>query len=255
MKEFEGKVAVVLGATSGIGKVVAARLAADGAVVAVVGRNAQRGEAVVADLATNGAKAKFFSCDITSEASIKKLMDDTVKELGRIDILIGNAGIPEKRIPLAKMTDADFKEFMEVINTDLVGIIQTTRFGLLAMLKNPGPDRGIIVNMASILGVVGDYNTSSYPASKAGVINFTRSQAVTYIKDGVRMNTVAPGYVNTPLLQQLPADDVKSMVDKHPIGRFAEPEEIAEAVAFLCSKKSSFIVGHTLVVDGGYTII
>lgn len=255
MKEFEGKTALVLGATSGIGKAVAEAFARNGAKVAVVGRNAERGNAVAAGIEKDGGTAKFFSCDITSEESIKKLMADTVSAFGRIDFLIGNAGIPEKKVPLHAMTDQDFKDFMAVINTDLVGIIQSNRYAVKEMLKNSGEFKGAVVNIASILGVVADYETGSYPASKAGIINFTKAQAVTYIKKGIRFNSVAPGYVNTALLKQLPPDLLKAMIDKHPIGRFAEASEIADAIIFLCSSRASCIVGHNLVVDGGYTAI
>ena len=255
MKEFTGKVAVVLGATSGIGAAIAGKFAQEGAKVVVVGRNRERGEAVAAKITGAGGEGGFIPCDITSEQSIAALMDETVKTHGRIDILIGNAGIPEKKVPLHQMTDRDFADFMAVINTDLIGIIQSNRYAIKHMLGNDGPERGAIVNIASILGVVADYNTASYPASKAGIINFTRAQAVSYIKQGIRMNTVSPGYVNTPLLQQLPQELVQSIVNAHPIGRFAEAEEIADAVLFLCGKKSSCIVGFNLVVDGGYTAI
>lgn len=252
---LQGKVAIVLGSTSGIGIAIAKLFSQNGAKTVVVGRNQKRGQKVVEAITAAGNEAIFIACDITDEASIKHLMDKTLKQYGRIDILIGNAGIPESKVPLHEMTDQDYENFTAVINTDLMGIIQTNRYALIHMLKNEGADKGIIINMASILGIVADYNTASYPASKAAIINFTKAQAVSYIKKGIRMNTVSPGYVRTPLLDRLPGGLVTSMINKHPIGRLAEPEEIAEAVLFLASSKSSCIVGHNLVVDGGYTAL
>lgn len=168
MREFAGKVAVVLGATSGIGIAVAEKFAEEGARVVVVGRNEERGGTVVRSIAEAGGEAQFVRCDITSEADIINLMDDTVKAYGRIDILIGNAGIPESKVPLHEMADRDFADFMAVINTDLIVIIQSNRYAIRHMLGNEGPERGVIVNVSSILGVVADYETASYPASKAG---------------------------------------------------------------------------------------
>ncbi|MFV0363903.1 MAG: SDR family NAD(P)-dependent oxidoreductase [Suipraeoptans sp.] len=252
---FKDKVVIVLGATSGIGISIAEAFAGQGAKTVVVGRNMERGIKVVDKITMRGDEATFIQCDITDEVSIKDLMEKAVEKYGRIDILIGNAGIPEKKVPIDEMTDEDFRDFMAVINTDLVGIIQTNRYAMKYMLKNEGENKGNIVNIASILGVVADYDTASYPASKAGIINFTKAQAVSYIKKGIRMNVVSPGYVRTPLLDQLPKELIAMVVDKHPIGRFAEPEEIADAVLFLASENSKYIVGHNLVVDGGYTAI
>ena len=255
MKDFNNKTVIVIGSTSGIGISIAEKFAEEGANTVIVGRNAQRGESVEESLHKKGYESYFIQCDITDGNSIKNLMDKASEKYGQIDVLVGNAGIPESKVPIDQMTDEDYEAFLSVINTDLLGIIQTNRYAIKKMLTNPGTNKGVIVNIASILGVVGDYETASYPASKAGIINFTRAQAVTYIKKGVRMNTVSPGYVRTPLLDQLPEETVKKSRDLHPIGRFAEPEEIADAVLFLCSDRSTFIVGENLVVDGGYTAI
>lgn len=179
-------------------------------------------------------------------------MDEAVKKYGRIDILVGNAGIPETKSPVHEMKTEDL---MKVLNTDLIGIILTNKYAIKYMLNNDGSNKGAIVNIGSILGVVGAANSIAYPASKAGLTNFTRSQAVTYANKGIRMNTVSPGYINTPLLEKLPLELVKEKVAAHPIGRFAEPKEVANAVVFLCSDKASYIVGANLMVDGGYTSI
>ncbi len=255
MKEFVGKTAVVVGSTSGIGEVIAEEFAKQGANTVVVGRNVDKGDKVVAKIKTAGGEAVFIKCDVQKEEDIKNLMDKAEDTYGRIDIVIGNAGVPGRSIAVGDMTDEDFADLRNVIETDLIGIIQINRYALYKMLKNKGEQKGAIVNIASILGTVSTYNTASYPASKAGITNFTRAQAVTYIKRGVRMNTVSPGYVRTPLIDQLPKEVQEQAAALHPIGRLAESKEIADAVLFLASDKASYIVGANLLVDGGYTAI
>lgn len=250
MKLLQDKVSVIIGSTSGIGLAIAKKFAEEGAKVIVSGRNSEKGGKAAEAIIRKGGTASFIQCDITIEKSIIDLMDETVRKFGRIDILVGNAGIPEKKSPVHEMEASDL---LNVLNTDLVGIILANKYAISHMLHNEGTKKGAIVNVASILGVVGAANSIAYPASKSGIISFTRSQAITYAKHGIRMNTVSPGYVNTPLLSKLPQELLKQKIDLHPIGRFAEPEEIAEAVLFLCSDKASFIVGTNLMVDGGYT--
>lgn len=252
MKLLQDKVSIVVGATSGVGISIAQKFAEEGSQVVVVGRRVEKGEEVVSIIKEKGGEATFIQCDITSEESIANLMDETVKKYGKIDILVGNAGIPETKSPVHEMKTEDL---MKVLNTDLIGIILTNKYAIKYMLNNEGNNKGAIVNIGSILGVVGAANSIAYPASKAGLTNFTRSQAVTYANKGIRMNTVSPGYINTPLLEKLPPELVKEKIAAHPIGRFAEPEEVANAVLFLCSDKASYIVGANLMVDGGYTSI
>ena len=144
---------------------------------------------------------------------------------------------------------------MKVIDTDLHGLVYCNKYAIIQMLKNKEEQKGAIVNVASILGVVEAKNSVSYPISKGAVVNFTRAQAATYAPMGIRINTVSPGYINTPLLKKLSADLVASKIAAHPIGRFAQPEEIANAIMFLASDKASFIVGANLMADGGYTCV
>lgn len=252
MNELKDKVAVILGATSGIGAVVAEKFAAEGAKVAVCGRNRERGNAVVDAICANGGNADFFSADISLEEDCARLMDEVVLHFGAIDILIGNAGITEKNALLHEM---DTENFMKVVQTDLIGIVLANKHALSYMVKNPGPNRGAIVNVASIMGVVGGRFSNSYPVSKAGIIHFTKAQAVTYAPYGIRMNTVSPGYVDTPMLQVLSEDIRKAGIALHPLGRFATPEEVAEAILFLASDRASFITATNLMVDGGYTAV
>ena len=252
MKLLQEKVSVIIGATSGIGLATAKKFAEEGAKTAIVGRNRERGLSVERSIREKGQQAAFFPCDITREEEIARLMDQVEQTYGRIDILVGNAGIPEKKMPVHEM---ELEDLMRVLNTDLIGIILCNKHAIRHMLKNDGARKGSIVNVASILGVVGAANSIAYPASKAGIVNFTRSQAVTYAPMGIRMNCVSPGYVNTPLLDKLPAELIRSKVALHPIGRFAEPEEIASVILFLCSDMAAYMVGSNLVVDGGYTAV
>ena len=252
MKLLQDKVSVIIGSTSGLGISIAEKFTEEGSKVVIVGRRVEKGKEVVSAIREKGGEATFIQCDITSEESISNLMDETVKKYGKIDILVGNAGIPETKSPVHEMKTEDL---IKVLNTDLIGIILTNKYAIKYMLNNEGDNKGAIVNVGSILGVVGAANSIAYPASKAGLTNFTRSQAVTYASKGIRMNTVSPGYINTPLLEKLPPELVKEKVAAHPIGRFAEPEEVANAIVFLCSDKASYIVGANIMVDGGYTSI
>lgn len=252
MKLLEKKVAVILGSTSGVGEAAAELFASEGAVVIVTGRNMERGNAVVGSIRSKGGESVFIQCDVTVEEDIKFLMDETVRLYGRLDILIGNAGIPEKKAPLHEMEMDDFKR---VVDTDMIGIVMSNKYAVQKMLLNEGPHRGAIVNVGSILGVVGAPNSNAYPAAKAGITNFTTSCAVSYAAQGIRFNTISPGYVNTPLLKNLPPELVQVKAQAHPIGRFAEPIEIAEVLAFLASDKASYVIGANLRVDGGYTVV
>lgn len=252
MKLLENKVAVILGSTSGVGESAAHLFSEEGAKVVVTGRNQERGDAVVQAIKAKGGEATFVKCDVTVETEVQLLMDEAVKLYGKLDILIGNAGIPEKKAPLH---ETNIEDFMHVINTDVIGIVLSNKYAVQKMLLNEGPHRGAIVNVGSILGVVGAANSTAYPAAKAGITNFTTSCSVTYAPQGIRFNTVSPGYVNTPLLKNLPEELVRVKAAAHPIGRFAEPREIAEVLAFLASDKASYVVGANLMVDGGYTTI
>ena len=179
-------------------------------------------------------------------------MNQAAEQYGRIDLLVGNAGIPETKSPVHEMKLEDLNR---VLSTDLLGVVLTNKYAIQHMLKNSGKQKGCVVNVASILGVVGAVNSIAYPISKAGVINFTRSQAATYAPLGIRMNCVSPGYVNTPLLDKLPKELIRSKIALHPIGRFAEPSEIANAILFLCSDLASYVIGANLLADGGYTVL
>ena len=245
---LSGKTAVITGAGSGIGEAVARLFAAEGAAV-VIGDVAPAAEAVAENIRNDGGRAAFMRTDVTDEASVAALMDAAVSSFGALDILVANAGIAEQKGPVHEL---DLAAWQKVIDIDLTGVALCNKHAAARMLENGS---GSVVNMASILGHVGQANSTAYSAAKAGVVNFTRSAALTYAQRNIRFNCVSPGYVNTPLVAGLPEDVRSAMLDRQPIGRLAEPEEVAQVVAFLASDRSSIITGACINADGGYTAV
>ncbi|MDO4670038.1 MAG: SDR family oxidoreductase [Aerococcus sp.] len=238
MTKLANKVAIVTGGSSGIGLATIEKMRLEGAV------------AISADVTKpKDDQIPFIQTDVTDEASLKAMVDQVVSEYGKIDILVANAGVAEKK---AGVVDLDIDNWNRVIAIDLTGVVLTNKVVVKQMLKQ---GQGSVINMSSILGLVGASHSQAYSAAKAGVTNYTKSQAVTYAKQGIRFNAVAPGYVATPLLKTLPADVTDSMVSKMPIGRLAQPEEIANVIAFIASDEASFVTGAVISVDGGYTAL
>lgn len=236
MDRLKGKVGVITGGSSGIGLATAEKFIAQGAV------------AVSADLnpAANSA-VDFVKTDVTNADSLQAMVETVVKKYGKIDILVANASVAEEKAPVAEL---NVDNWNKVINIDLTGVVLTNKFVVTQMVKQGS---GSVINMSSILGVVGGPKSQAYSAAKAGVANYTKSQAITYATSGIRFNAIAPGYVATPLLKTLPKDVTDGMVSKMPIGRLAQPEEIANVIAFVASDEASFVVGSLINVDGGYT--
>ena len=233
---LEGKLALVTGASRGIGKAIAEELARAGADV-VVGYRSGREEAE--ELATQiGGRA--VQADVSSPEEAKRL----VEEAGDIDVLVNNAGLTRDGL-LARMPDDDWRT---VIETNLSSVFYTCRAVTRPMMKKRA---GSIVNISSIVGVHGNWGQTNYAASKAGIIGFTKSLARELGSRNIRANVVAPGYVKTALTEVLPDEATAAMVQQTPLGRVADPEDIAGAVRFLCSDEASFITGEVLLVDGG----
>ncbi|MFD1455321.1 SDR family NAD(P)-dependent oxidoreductase [Levilactobacillus lanxiensis] len=238
MGKLENKVAVVTGGSSGIGLATIQKFTAEGAT------------AVSADVtAPADAGIAFIETDVTDEQSLQAMVDQVVSQYGHLDILVANAGVAEQK---AGVADIDMANWNKVIAIDLTGVVLTNKVAVAQMVKQGS---GSVVNMSSILGVVGAAKSQAYSAAKAGVANYTKSQAVTYAQQGIRFNSVAPGYVATPLLKTLPPEVTGPMVGKMPIGRLAEPAEIANVIAFIASDEASFVTGATINVDGGYTAL
>ena len=231
------KVAVITGGSSGIGLAIAQKFVKEGAVAVSADINAPEDSAI-----------DFVQTDVTDSVSLKSLVEKVVAKYQHIDILVANAGVAEKKAPVSEL---DEDNWQKVINIDLTGVVLSNKYIVQQMEKQTSG--GSVINMSSILGVVGGAKSQAYSAAKAGVANYTKSQAVTYAAQGIRFNAVAPGYVNTPLLKTLPKETTDSMVGKMPIGRLAEPDEIANVVAFLASDEASIVTGALINADGGYT--
>jgi 3-oxoacyl-[acyl-carrier protein] reductase len=233
---LEGKLALVTGASRGIGRAIAVTLAAAGAEV-VLGYRSGRDEAekLAAEL---GARA--IQADVSSPADAKRLVD----EAGDIDVLVNNAGLTRDGL-LARMSDEDWRT---VLDTNLGSVFYTCRAVTRPMMKKRS---GSIVNISSVVGVHGNWGQTNYAASKAGIIGFTKSLARELGSRNIRANVVAPGYVKTQLTEVLPDEATAAMIQNTPLGRVAEPEEVAGAVRFLASDEASFITGEVLLVDGG----
>lgn len=248
--ELDGKVALVTGGNSGIGRATAELLAKEKAKV-VVG-DIKEGETVRA-IEKAGGIATFFQADVRDDTQSKRLADECIKKYGTLDIVCNNAGIAVVR-PFLETTE---EEWDNVVDTNLKSIFLISRHALPHMIKKR---KGVIVNIASQLGIVAMENLAAYCATKAGVIHLTKAMALEHAKYGIRVNCVCPGAIDTPLTEGIlkdgrdPVEGRKLLVGKHPIGRLGRPEEIAQAVLFLASDRSSFTTGSALVVDGGYTI-
>ena len=231
-----GRLALVTGASRGIGRAVARELARAGASV-VVGYRSGQGEAEALAEEIGG---RAVQADVSSPDDARRLVD----EAGDVDVLVNNAGLTRDGL-LARMSDDDWRT---VIETNLSSVFYTCRAVTRPMMKKRS---GVIVNISSIVGVHGNWGQTNYAASKAGIIGFTKSLARELGSRGIRANVVAPGYVKTQLTDVLPEEATAAMVGQTPLGRVAEPEEIAGAVRFLASDEASFITGDVLLVDGG----
>jgi len=243
---LEGKVAIITGGTFGIGESTALLFAKEGAKVVIAARNAEKGESVVSQIKEQGGDAIFVKTDVANEQDVQNLVKETVDTFGKLDVLFANAGVGAG----GDIHETTMEDWNRLISIDLTGVFLCSKFAIPAMIKNGG---GSIINCASILGHVGHPSVSAYAAAKGGVVNMTRSAAVTYASKGIRVNAVCPGYIDTPMTSGLSEEMKKYLITKHPIGRLGTPEEIATAVLFLASDDSSFVTGANLLVDGGYT--
>jgi NAD(P)-dependent dehydrogenase (short-subunit alcohol dehydrogenase family) len=242
------KVAIVTGGSSGIGRVTAVALAKQGAKITVAARRSKEGEETVRLIKEAGSDGIFVKTDVGNEDDVRSLVKKTVKTYGRLDYAFNNAGITEKMTSLIEQTS---EKFDQIMNTNVRGVWLSMKYEIPEMIKNGG---GSIVNMSSGAGVVGFPQMSIYIASKHAVLGLTKSAALEYAKSGIRINAVAPGGVETDMVKQVAEDNkqfVETFKSMHPIGRIGTPEEIANAVVWLLSDKASFVLGHTLLVDGG----
>lgn len=248
---FENKVALVTGAASGLGFATAKAFAESGATVAMADLNEGAVRSAAEQLASKGHKTLAIHCDVADDAQVEAMVNQTVATFGRLDAAYNNAGIQNT---IAEAADAARDDFDRVISINLRGVWSCMKFELRQMLKQ---EAGAIVNCSSIGGLVGGAKRGTYQASKHGVLGLTKSAAIDYAARGIRINAVCPGIIHTSMLDGMmatQADALNAMIKDVPIGRLGRPEEIASAVLWLCSDAATLMVGHALVVDGGYTI-
>jgi len=248
MGEFTGKVAVVTGASSGIGRASALFYAREVAQVVVSDINETGGQETVALIQAAKGEAFFVKTDVATPADCEALVKKTVKKFGRLDFACNNAGIGGEQNLTA---DYSVEGWQKVIGINLSGIFYCMKYEIPAMLKTGG---GAIVNMASILGQVGFTGAPAYVAAKHGVIGLTKNAAIDYAAKGIRVNSIGPAFIRTPMIASLEenAEALNMLIGLHPMGRLGLPEEVAELVIWLSSKRASFVTGAYYSVDGGY---
>ena len=241
MANLANKVAIVTGAASGIGAAVARRLASDGASVCVSDLEIAPSEKIAGEI---GGKAMAFAADVTSEDAIERLVDETVARLGRLDIMVNNAGIGEKPIPI---DEKPARKWQRVIDTNLTSVFYGIKHAARVMKKSG--TGGVIINVSSILGSVGLNGAPAYVAAKHGVLGLTKAAALELAPSRIRVVAVQPAFIRTPLIEGME----ESVLPLHPIGRLGESPEVASLVAFLASDEASFLTGAGYLIDGGYT--
>jgi NAD(P)-dependent dehydrogenase (short-subunit alcohol dehydrogenase family) len=242
------KVAIITGGSSGIGRATAIALAKERVKITVAARRAKEGEETVRLVKEAGSKGIFMKTDVAKEDDVRSLVEKSVKTYGRLDYAFNNAGIEEMMTPLIDQTSDIFDQIM---NVNVKGVWLCMKYEIPEMIRNGG---GAIVNTSSGAGVIGFPQMPIYIASKHAVLGLTKSAALEYAKSGIRINAVAPGGVETDMVERLTEPNKQwreTLRSMHPIGRNADPKEIANAVVWLLSDKASFVLGHTLLVDGG----
>jgi NAD(P)-dependent dehydrogenase (short-subunit alcohol dehydrogenase family) len=257
MTIFSGKVAIVTGGTSGIGRATAIAYAQQGAKVVVAGRRSIEGEETIKIIKDAGGEALFIQTDVTQESDVKAMVDRTVEVFGRLDIAFNNAGTHGENSSLSDQPDAEYDRIM---NVNVKGVWLSMKHEILQMLRQgngafASGGTTSIVNTSSILGVVAMPSVPLYTASKYAVEGLTKAAALQYAKSGIRINAVGPGAIATDMFEKATGgqDEAKAyMAGLHPMGRVGQPSEVANAVLWLSSDRASFVTGETLMVDGGY---
>jgi NAD(P)-dependent dehydrogenase (short-subunit alcohol dehydrogenase family) len=247
--ELLGKVAIVTGGTSGIGRDAAVLLARAGAKVVVAGRRDAEGKETIDLIRAATGDGLFVKTDVSRAADVRALVQKTVEKFGRLDVAFNNAGIEGSWSPIAEQSEEDWDSTIDI---NLKGVWLCLKYEIQQMLKQGGG--GAIVNMASVAGFIGSAGAATYCASKHGVIALTKSAALETARSGIRVNVVCPAVIETPMGERLwgAPEAKKFALGLHPIGRFGRPEEVANAVVWMCSDGASFMTGQSLVLDGGF---
>jgi NAD(P)-dependent dehydrogenase (short-subunit alcohol dehydrogenase family) len=250
MKAFTGKVVLITGGTSGIGRASALAFAQEEASVVVVGRRESEGAETVALIEQSGGKGLFVQADVSIKADVTAMVTKTLESFGKLDFAFNNAGVFPELAPITEVTQDTINR---ILNTNVRGVALCLKHEILAILKSGG---GGIINTASFLGIRPYPGSAIYNASKFAVIGLTKSAALEFASQGVRVNAVCPGVIETPMNEEYRQDEQgrAALNTMQPLGRIGDPEEIAAAVLYLCSPKARFVTGTTLNVDGGITI-
>jgi NAD(P)-dependent dehydrogenase (short-subunit alcohol dehydrogenase family) len=244
--KLNGKVALVTGGTSGIGRATAIEFARAGAKVVLAGRREKEGAQVVAEIKKLGGDAAFVRADVAKDADVKTMVDFTVGRYGRLDVAFNNAGV-EWKGPLDQATEAEYRRIFDI---NVWGVLNSMRHEIPVMLKNGG---GAVVNTSSVAGHVGLPQVSVYIASKHAVEGLTKSAALEFAKQNIRINAIAPGVIGTEMFDRFAGDEMRDQIIAiTPVGRIGASEEIAAAVLYLASDDAKFTTGASLVVDGGF---
>jgi NAD(P)-dependent dehydrogenase (short-subunit alcohol dehydrogenase family) len=247
--ELEGKVGLVTGGTSGIGRDTAVLFAKAGAKVVVAGRRELEGNETIELVRAAGGEGLFVKADVSKDSEVDALIQKAVEKFGRLDIAFNNAGIEGVWAPIVRQSEEDWDRTIAI---NLKGVWLCLKYEIRQMLQQSGG--GAIVNMASITGLIGSAGAAAYSASKHGVIGLTKTAALENAKSGIRINAVCPGFAETPMTDRIfrVPQVYKYVLSRHPIGRLGRPAEIAEAVVWMCSDYASFMTGQSLVLDGGF---
>lgn len=249
--QLTDKVALVTGGASGIGRATALTFAREGAKLVIADMHQEGGQQTAHMIREKGGDATFVQVDVASAREVEVMVRTTVETYGRLDCAHNNAGIGSR--PRVRLHELSEESWDRVMSINLKGVWLCMKYEILQMLRQGD---GAIVNTASIMGLVGSWSRSgAYNASKHGVVGLTKTAALEYATAGIRVNAVCPGYIRTPLIAEALNSNPEmeaEIVARHPVGRMGHPEEIAEAVVWLCSAAASFVTGHTMTVDGGY---
>jgi NAD(P)-dependent dehydrogenase (short-subunit alcohol dehydrogenase family) len=244
MSRLAGKVAIITGGGSGIGAATAVRFVAEGAAVIVADADQEAGQKIVGELHKKGGRGIHIVTDVAEEDSVRQLMDLGVRQFGRLDVLVNNAGM---RGPLKGIDELSAREWSEVIATNLTGVFYGVKHAARVMKQQKSG--GVIINISSVLGVVGSGGSSAYTAAKHGILGVTKAAALELAPSRIRVVAVAPAFVQTKLIAGLE----EAVLPRHPLGRLGRPEEVASMIAYLASDEAAFLPGATYPVDGGYT--